>query len=91
MGCGHDFPLLAILRHGDRLLSIEIGEPLVMIQMLFIPFGDLPEDAIHIAALLRHNRGDAIPAAVHAKGKAVSFQADGIHHFRIGAAEGHLV
>ena len=62
-----------------------------MVQMLFILFGDPPQDAIHTASFCRNNGGNAIPAAVHAKGKAVSFQADGIHHFRIRAAERHLV
>lgn len=62
-----------------------------MVQMPFIPFGDPPEDTVHIASFFRQDSGDAIPAAVHAKGKAVPFQPDGIHHFRIGAAEGHLV
>ena len=62
-----------------------------MVQMLFILFGDPLQDAIHTASFFRQNGGDAIPAAVHAKGKAVSFQADGIHHFRIGAAKRHLI
>lgn len=55
-----------------------------MVQMLFIPFGDPPEDAVHIAALLRHNRGNANPAAVFTESEAVSFQTDGIYYLGIG-------
>ena len=62
-----------------------------MVQMLFVPFRNPPEDAVHIAVRFRQNGGDAIPAAIGAESKAVSFQADGIHHFRIRAAERHLV
>ncbi len=91
-GVGHDFmPDPILVRYHYRFLSIQIGKALVMVQMPFIPFGDPPEDAVHIASFFRKNGGDAVPAAVHAKGKAVSFQPDGIHHFRIGAAKRHLV
>ena len=62
-----------------------------MVQMLFILFGDPPQDAIHTASFCRQDSGNAISPSIGTKGKAVSFQADGIHHFRIGAAKRHLV
>ena len=62
-----------------------------MIQTPFIPFGDAPEDAVHEAVRLRQDGGDADPAAVFTESKAVSFQPDAACHFRIRAAERHLV
>ena len=70
---GHDFPPYAILiRYCDRLLSIQEGKTLVMVQMLFVPFRNPPEDAVHEAVRFRQNRGDAISAAIGAERKAVS-------------------
>ena len=43
-----------------------------MIQMLFVPFGNTPKDAVHIASFFRQNGGNAIPAAIGAERKAVS-------------------
>ena len=62
-----------------------------MIQMLFVPFGNTPEDTVHIASFFRQNGGNTIPSAIGAERKSVSFQADGIDHFRIRAAERHLI
>ncbi|SCJ57090.1 Uncharacterised protein [uncultured Ruminococcus sp.] len=91
-GVSHDFmPDPILIYYHNRFFPVQVGKALVMVQMPFIPFGDPPEDTVHIASFFRQDSGDAIPAAVHAKGKAVPFQPDGIHHFRIGAAEGHLV
>ena len=62
-----------------------------MVQTPFIPFRNAPEDAVHEAVRFRQDRGDTIPVAVGAESKAVSFQPDAAYHFRIGAAECHLV
>ena len=34
-----------------------------MIQMLFVPFGNTPKDAVHIASFFRQNGGNAFSAA----------------------------
>ena len=62
-----------------------------MIQMLFVPFGNTPKDAVHIASFFRQNGGNAIPAAIGAERKAVSLSPDGFHNFCIRTAKRHLI
>ena len=59
-----------------------------MVQMPFIPFGDPPEDTVHIASFFRQDSGDAIDVY---KRQVLAFAANAAYCFSLSIFTSHFL